>query len=95
MRTKICTTCGAVKRLDAFYRRKGAVGGRHGSCKECRDAKVAAWRESHSVEYNAKQALRSQKWRAENPFYASVDKEIRKAISAMNREYYGFRLGYR
>jgi hypothetical protein len=50
---KICTLCGVVKPLSAFYARKQMRDGHKSECKECELARNKKWREANPEAYKA------------------------------------------
>ena len=64
---KRCTKCGKTKPITDFHRNGGR---RRASCKECRNAEAAAWREDHPdymVEWTAANPDYMADYRAANP----------------------------
>lgn len=67
---KRCTKCGETKPLDQFHRRKDSPDGRRARCKECHNARTAAWRKAnpdYMVEWFAANPNYMADYRAANP----------------------------
>lgn len=60
---KHCNGCNQSYPLDDFHRHKAASDGRQSRCRTCTNAKMREYQRSHPVA----NALRAEKWNAENP----------------------------
>jgi hypothetical protein len=67
MRRFNCITCGELKPVDAYYRRRDGLQRRFTECKECCKARKRRWAKTHPEERRRQGRVEAARFRLRNP----------------------------